>query len=130
MQAITMPARAFNLESAPGILANCFEQSQKTTSNHRKNINIAYKLFQQCSTVVERDPNGRIKKLSGEIAFITTLKENCINRVLPLKRGITEADRIIKCICGFIALATEQEQARQAGELTLFLPSKSLFTNA
>lgn len=110
-----MPAAAFKLASVPAILGNCLEQSQKTVSNHRKNINIAYKLFQQCSTVVERGSNGKIKKLIGEITFISTLKENGINRLVVLKRGITEADRVIKFICGFIAHAIEQQQARQDG---------------
>lgn len=117
-----MPAAAFKLESASGILATCLEQSQKTTSNHRKNINITYKLFEQCATVVERSSStGKIKRLTGEIAFITTLKENGINRLLTLKRGITEADRVIKFICAFIAHATEQQQARQEGKLLLHI---------
>jgi condensin complex subunit 3 len=117
-----MPAAAFKLETAPGILANALEQSQRTASNHRKNINIVYKLFQQCSLIVEKLANGRGTRLSGEKAFIDTLKENGINRVLVVKRGVTEADRVIRFICAFISHATEQHEAALAGAF-LFLSS-------
>lgn len=116
-----MPAAAFNLESVPGILGNCLEQSQKTISNHRKNVNIVYKLFQQCARVVKRSADsGKIKSFTGEAAFVTALKENGINRVLVVKRGIVEADRVIKFICAFITHAIAESEARQQeGELVI-----------
>lgn len=114
-----MPSAAFKLESVPIVLGSSLEQSQKTATNHRKNVAIVYKLFHQCGSVIERLPNGRGTRLVGEKAFIDALKEG-INRVLVVKRGVVEADRVIKFICAFIAHATEQQLIKQQGQFDTF----------
>ena len=106
-----MPSRAasFSLDSLPALLATIFDQSQKSASTHRKNIALLFKLFTTCSAITEPLPGDRGLLLTGEKAFVTALKEGGINRILPVKKGQTNADRIVKLVCAFISHAGEQE---------------------
>ena len=97
----------------PSILS-ALDQAQKSTSSHRKNIVILYKLWQRCLNITERstDAKGRTStRLVGEKAFLDALLTEGVNRVLVVKRGVLNADRCIKFICALVAHAAVQSGA-------------------
>ncbi|WRT70673.1 uncharacterized protein IL334_007671 [Kwoniella shivajii] len=105
---------SFLTDSLPTLLPPIFEQVQHTTANHRKNIVSLHKIQNQCSTITENTPKGI--KLLGERAFNNGFIE-MVNRVLPVKKGVSVADRVVKFIAGYVAYGTEQDAAnRPEGE--------------
>ncbi|WWC92262.1 uncharacterized protein L201_007216 [Kwoniella dendrophila CBS 6074] len=105
---------SFLTEQLPILLPPIFEQVQQATANHRKNIVSLYKLQKQCSTIIEETPKGI--KLIGEKGFNNGFID-MVNRVLPIKKGVSVADRVVKFIASYVAYSTEQDAAsRPEGE--------------
>jgi condensin complex subunit 3 len=92
-------------DTLPTALPPIFDQVQNTTANHRKNIVALRKIQETCASVTERNGKGQ-KKLIGEKAFNTAFID-MVNRVLPVKKGVGQADRVVKFVAGFVGYATE-----------------------
>ena len=98
---------AFSLTSIPSLIAQSLDQAQRSGATHRKNIAILHKLFLVASAVTERLSNGKGARLIGEKSFADALRD-AINRVIIVKKGVLQADRCVKLLCGFVAYAVEQ----------------------
>ncbi|EIW69906.1 hypothetical protein TREMEDRAFT_30304 [Tremella mesenterica DSM 1558] len=93
------------LDTLPTILPPIFDQAQHTTANHRKNLVALRKIQDACATITEASPKGI--KLVGEKAFNGSFID-MVNRVLPVKKGVAVADRVVKFVAQYVAYATEQ----------------------
>ncbi|WVR08557.1 hypothetical protein IAU60_005612 [Kwoniella sp. DSM 27419] len=112
---------SFLVDTLPTLLPPIFEQAQHTTANHRKNVVALRKVHESCATITEDTPKGT--KLTGEKAFNTVFVE-MVNRVLPIKKGVSVADRVIKFVASYVAYCNEQDNAAQTeGEEDVDTPS-------
>ncbi|WVN89766.1 uncharacterized protein L203_104996 [Cryptococcus depauperatus CBS 7841] len=93
-------------DTFPSLLPPIFEQVQQTTANHRKNIVHLRKIQDQCASFTEETPKGI--KLIGEKAF-NTLFIDMVNRILPVRKGVAVADRVVKFVASYVAYATEMD---------------------
>jgi condensin complex subunit 3 len=92
-------------DTLPTLLPPIFEQVQHTTANHRKNL---VALHESCATIVEPSTKkGGGIKVVGEKAFNGLFIE-MVNRVLPIKKGVAVADRVVKFVASYVAYSTEQ----------------------
>jgi len=82
-----------------------FAQAQHNVSNHRKNVVALRKIQEKCAEVTEQSPKGTM--LAGEKGFNTKFNE-CLERVLPVKKGVAVADRVVAFVGKFVAYTTEQ----------------------
>jgi condensin complex subunit 3 len=107
-----MPGRtkapaAATTDSLQILLPKIFDQAQGSTANHQKNYVALYKLHADLATQVESVNQGNDVKLVGERAFEDAFWD-MINRVLPLKKGVTPADRIVKFVGGYVKFLNEK----------------------
>ncbi|KZT57283.1 putative mitotic chromosome condensation-related protein [Calocera cornea HHB12733] len=84
-----------------------FAQSQHNTANHRKNVVALHKIHLQCAAVTQTLPNGKGIKLTGEKAFNDAFSA-MVDKILEVKRGIMQADRVVKFTASFIAFLSEK----------------------
>ncbi|EJC98308.1 uncharacterized protein FOMMEDRAFT_114496 [Fomitiporia mediterranea MF3/22] len=99
-------------ESVPKI----FEQAQVSTANHQKNFVALNKLHSAAAAVTAPLQNGIDVQLTGEKAF-EDLFIDMVIRVLPLKKGASVVDRIVKFVAGYVKFISEKEkQAAENGE--------------
>ncbi|PWN53081.1 ARM repeat-containing protein [Violaceomyces palustris] len=82
-----------------------FQQAQHSLANHRKNIVSLHRIHLSASKVTEKSTKGT--RLVGEKAF-NEIFFQCLDRVLPVKKGVANADRISKFVAGYAAYAQEQ----------------------
>ena len=107
-----MPARvAFTLDSLGTELPKIFEQVQLTSANHQKNFVALYKLQTEAAKVTESVQNGKSIKLVGERDFEDMLL-SLLSRAMPVKKGATVADRVIKFVGGFTKFINEKGLSR------------------
>ncbi|KAK8850500.1 hypothetical protein IAR55_004418 [Kwoniella newhampshirensis] len=112
---------SFLTDTLPTLLPPIFDQVQQTTANHRKNIASLRKIQDQCSSITESSSKGT--KLVGEKAF-NGLFVDMVNRVLPVKKGVSVADRVVKFVASYVVYSTEQDAAsRPEGEEDVDTPS-------
>ncbi|KAH9887359.1 nuclear condensing complex subunit, partial [Cubamyces lactineus] len=97
----------FDLGSLRNALPKIFDQAQTTAANHQKNYVALYKLQTDAAAITESVQNGKSLKLTGERVFEDIFLDMII-RVLPLKKGTTVADRIVKFIAGYSKFITEK----------------------
>ncbi|THH31051.1 hypothetical protein EUX98_g3136 [Antrodiella citrinella] len=96
------------LENLPVLLSKSFDQAQTTTANHQKNLVALYKLHTEAATVREKVQNGMSEKLTGERAFEDAFL-NMISRILPVKKGASVADRIVKFTGNYVKFIVEKD---------------------
>lgn len=89
------------------LIPRIFEQAQTSTANHQKNFVALHKAHAHAATRVEQVNNGKSVKLVGEREFEDTILD-MLARVLPLKKGTTVADRIVKFIGGYVKFINEK----------------------
>lgn len=95
-----MPVSVPRLESLANAILPIFAQCQTSLANHKKNVIALTKIHGQTSDVWEHvKPRGM--RLTGEKAFNDRFID-MVNRVLPIKKGIPNADRVVKFIGAFI----------------------------
>lgn len=87
-------------------LPQLFGASQHSVASHRKNINTLHSLFLRCAQVTTLSSNGKNIKLSGERMFGEAFR-NAVVYPLGVKKGVEQADRVIKFVGGFVAFAVE-----------------------
>lgn len=95
-------------DTLPTVLPPIFEQAQNTTANHRKNIVQLFKIQKTCAEITEETNKGT--RLIGERSF-NALFIKMINRVLPIKKGMAVADRVVKFSASYVAYTTEQGES-------------------
>ncbi|EKM57502.1 uncharacterized protein PHACADRAFT_90256 [Phanerochaete carnosa HHB-10118-sp] len=110
-----MPARVtFTLDDLSTNIPRIFDQVQTTTANHQKNYVALYKLHVEASKHTETINDGTSIKLVGERAF-EDLFISMLSRALPIKKGASVVDRIIKFVGGYTKFVNEKgEAARKA----------------
>ncbi|KAJ6631026.1 nuclear condensing complex subunit [Mycena sp. CBHHK59/15] len=101
MPARTLPAGVDLQTAVPRI----FDQTQNSTANHQKNFVALYKLHLEAAQRTEKVPDGF--KLTGEREFEAFFMD-MLSRVLPVKKGATAADRIVKFVGGYIKFVNER----------------------
>ncbi|KAJ7056620.1 nuclear condensing complex subunit [Mycena amicta] len=94
-----MPGRVVDVQRE---VAAIFEQVQNSTANHQKNLVAAYKLHSR-STV---NPQGN-KDDRGEHEFRDAFF-TAIAAVLPVKKGATAADRVVKFVGSYFQYLNER----------------------
>lgn len=92
-------------DSLPSAVAPIFDQAQGTTANHRKNVVQLRKIQETCAGLTEETPKGT--RLIGERAF-NNIFLDMVNRVLPVKKGVSVADRIVKFVASYVTYTSEQ----------------------
>lgn len=103
-----MPARVpFTLDSLATELPTIFDQVQVTTANHQKNYVALYKLQAEAAKVTITVQNGKSVKLIGERAFEDAVLA-LLSRAMPIKKGESVADRVIKFVGGFTKFINEK----------------------
>jgi condensin complex subunit 3 len=95
-----MPVSVPRLESLADVIPPIFAQCQASVANHKKNVIALAKIYGQTSDVWEDVPPRGIR-LTGEKAFNDRFID-MVKRVLPIKKGIPNADRVVKFIGAFI----------------------------
>lgn len=85
-----------------------FQQAQTSTANHNKNYVALSKLFSGCAGIYEEvQGRGGGIRLTGEKSFQLTFAK-MVNNVLPVKKGVSNADRVVKFIGGFVKFITDR----------------------
>ncbi|TXT10982.1 hypothetical protein VHUM_01733 [Vanrija humicola] len=102
----TRPSVDYLTETLPSVVPPIFDQAQGTTANHRKNIVQLRKVQEKCAEITEKTPKG--ERLVGERAF-SSIFIDMVNRILPVKKGVGVADRIVKFVAGYVTYITEQD---------------------
>lgn len=103
------PASA--IEQLPTILPKAFDQAQNSTANHLKNFAILHTLHADAATHTEELNGGESLKLVGERAFEDAYVD-CVSRVLGVKKGVGQADRIVRFVGGFTKYINEKGASR------------------
>ena len=111
-QEITHPALIALHESIPPH----FQQAQHSPANHRKNIVSLHRIHAKVSSITEPASGGRLRPI-GEKAF-NEVFIGCLDRVLPIKKGVPNADRICKFVAGYVAYAQEQFRLQARADRT------------
>ncbi|KAF9508646.1 hypothetical protein BS47DRAFT_1320578 [Hydnum rufescens UP504] len=106
------------LEALTEAIAPIFMQCQHSLAPHKKNVIQLAKIHMSCADVWEEVPPRGIR-LTGEKAFNDRFFD-MVNRVFPIKKGVSNADRIIKFVGAFIMhiaqkATKEKEQQKQDG---------------
>lgn len=96
-----MPARTTTTVSVADALPKIFDQVQTTTANHQKNVVALHKIHIDAAAFTEPTHGGRSIKLTGERLFEDTFID-MLCRVLVVKKGVSQADRIVKFVGAYI----------------------------
>lgn len=107
MPARVVPSSAATLESLTTIVPKAFDQAQNSTANHQKNFVALHKLHAEAAKVTETINNGDSIKLTGERAFEDVFVD-MVSRVLSVKKGASQADRIVRFVGGFTKFVNEK----------------------
>lgn len=97
------------LTNLPNSVPAIFQQAQLSLANHRKNVVALHKVHAAVATIQEETERGT--RLIGEKAFNDAFLA-CLNRVLGIKKGVSNADRCIKFVAAYCTYV--QEQFRRA----------------
>lgn len=100
-------ARALNVQSVHASvhaqLPPHFQDAQHSLASHRKNTVSLFRLHAAAARVTEQTDRGT--RLVGEKVFNECFLQ-CLDRVLALKRGVSNADRTCKFVAAYIACAS------------------------
>jgi len=88
-------------------LPQIFAQTQTSTANHSKNVALLRKIQEQAALVTTPRKKGPPKE-TGELAF-TEAFVACLERCLPVKKGVAVADRVLKFVAAFVQALTKGE---------------------
>ena len=88
-------------------MSKVFDQVGASIANHGKNFVALYKTHIDAAQRTEKVHNGRDVKLVGEKCFEHNFAKS-LYRALPEKKGMSEADRVIKFAGGYIRFVNEK----------------------
>ena len=101
-------APSLQLDKLGELMVPVFQQVQHNTANHKKNVINLHKLQQQAAKITEPSSKGTGgKKLVGEKTFNDAFVD-MIDRTLPIKKGVTVADRVVKFVGAFVKHINEK----------------------
>lgn len=100
-----------DLDSLPSL----FSSAQTSSSAHRRSLAALHKIFLSCSAYTTTTEDGSSTRLTGEKEFLVRFKD-CVDRLLDIKKGITQADRVVKFVAAFVTLVSE-EGAQETGRV-------------
>ena len=89
-----------------GTLSDLFTAAQHSVSQHRKLINNTHALFLKCAKVTTTSEDGESIRLSGEKLFGESWRSMAVH-ALGIKKGVDQADKVVKFMAGFIGFAVE-----------------------
>jgi len=103
----TMPAatRSSVSEAVHDTVPAIFQQAQHSVASHKKNVVQLHKIQLQAAAYTEPTPKG--PRLVGERTFNNQFLD-LLKNILPLKKGTTVADRIVKFIGAFVHFIVEK----------------------
>ncbi|KAG5641543.1 hypothetical protein DXG03_004802 [Asterophora parasitica] len=120
-----MPGRTLQAEAVAlrdqvnSLLPRIVDQAQNTTANHQKNLVALHKLQAQAAQCIEHLRKGKGVKLIGERIFEEAVFDTLM-RVLSVKKGVPQADRVVKFVGQYIKFinekAVEEKTAEEADE--------------
>ncbi|KAG5635107.1 hypothetical protein H0H81_012436 [Sphagnurus paluster] len=116
-----MPGRTLQADAAAleekiiAHLPRILDQAQNTTANHQKNLVALYKLQAEAALCTEPVNKGRRVKLVGERIFEDTLFKY-LKPVLEAKKGLTQADRVVKFLGQYIKFVNEKAAEEKNAE--------------
>ncbi|KAJ7242768.1 nuclear condensing complex subunit [Mycena haematopus] len=93
-----MPARTLPAMDLHTAVPRIFEQVQTSTANHQKNFVALHKLHLEAASA---------KQIAGEREF-EAIFQGLVARVLPVKKGVTTADRVTRFIAGYTKFLNER----------------------
>ena len=94
-------------ERVTAAIPKILDQAQISVANHQKNLVALYKLHSEAAQCTEPVRRGNGIRLIGERIFEQVVLQ-MLTRVLPIKKGATQADRIIKFVGGYIKFVNEK----------------------
>jgi condensin complex subunit 3 len=94
-------------EQVSTTIPRILDQAQISLANHQKNLVAFYKLHTEAAQYTETVRRGNGVKLIGERIFEQMVMQ-MLTRVLPLKKGVTQADRVVKFVGGYIKFINEK----------------------
>ncbi|KAI9592721.1 nuclear condensing complex subunit [Syncephalis fuscata] len=97
------------LTSLPTAMPKLFQDSQKVSTTHRRNVLALRKLQTDCAAVKDESDE------QGEQAFNDQFLHG-LSQILPLKRREPCAEKIIKFIASFLQFAQEKDNAQRSGK--------------
>ena len=97
----TMPSatRSSVSEAVHDTVPAIFQQAQHSVASHKKNVVQLHKIQLQAAAYTEPTPKG--PRLVGERTFNNQFLD-VLKNILPLKKGTTVADRIVKFVGAFV----------------------------
>lgn len=98
------------LEPLETAIPRIFEQVQSTTGNHERNFVALRKLHVAAAAEVKEVQKGKGLQLIGENSFQNVLLDAML-RILPLKKGVTVADRVVQFIAGYVVHINKKREA-------------------
>ncbi|XP_006463505.1 hypothetical protein AGABI2DRAFT_73577 [Agaricus bisporus var. bisporus H97] len=107
-----------NLEYLSATVPKIFEQVQVSVANHQKNCVALHKIQSDAARFCEDVDNGNSIKLTGEKMF-EEMVQCMLFHVLPLKKGTTTADRVVRFIGAFIKFINEKDAEDKASQGTI-----------
>lgn len=110
----TKPARTTDWSSE---IPKIFDQAQVTSANHQKNYVALYKLHSEASANAESEQLKFTAERVVEDSFL-----QMVARILPVKKGATQVDRVVKFVGGYVKLINEKG-AFDALSATSLVPS-------
>ncbi|KAG6826590.1 hypothetical protein H0H92_015229 [Tricholoma furcatifolium] len=115
-----MPARTLQADSIAlrenlsAHVPKIFEQAQISTANHQKNLVALYKL--QTEAAKQQVKKGRDTfKLVGEKLFEEEIIR-LLQRVVPVKKGVSQADRVVKFIGQYVQFVNQKHADERIAE--------------
>lgn len=111
----TMPSRAAPttssvLQSLSTLIPKAFDQAQSSSANHHKNFVALHKLHSEAASQTELVNDGAGIKLVGERAFEDVFVD-MIGRVLSVKKGAVQAERVVKFVGGYTKFINEKGES-------------------
>lgn len=89
------------------LIGPIFQQAQFTLANHRKNVVSLHTIHVQAAQVTETLAKGKGIQLTGEAMFNKAFV-GMINRALPVKKGVSQADKVVKFVAAFVRYTSEK----------------------
>jgi hypothetical protein len=102
---LAMPARTLPAVDLQTAVPRIFDQVQTSAANHQKNFVALHKLHLEAAK--------RTANLAGEREFETVFF-TLLARVLPIKKGATTADRVVKFVGGYTKFVNERGKSFMA----------------
>lgn len=106
-----MPVRENPVAALSVAIPQIFQEVQKNATNHRKNAMTLRKLQLKCSKYTplnyEAASEEEEEATNGELMFNEEFVRN-LNKVLPIKKGQLNAERVVKFVAFFAAFNYEK----------------------